>query len=266
MSNRDQRRPITVRSALLQELGNGRTEVEVKSLAAGLQHRNVPCEFFLEKRLQRRQRPLRSDVLVAGHIPVVISALRQLGVEPPVPNDYPDCLRPWLRRRMWTTTVRDVVAKLQDGVAAPFFAKPLGRHKRFRGHVFQSWDDLRVLGGASDHTQVRCSEVVEWKTEYRVYVVRGRIVGVGHYMGDAHLDIDRAQVEEAVAQFEASGQASAGYGIDFGVLSSGETALIEVNDGYSLGSYGLDDDLYTELIVARWCQLMEAHGRPVAQL
>lgn len=29
-----------------------------------------------------------------------------------------------------------------------------------------------------------------------------------------------------------------GYGIDFGVTDDGRTLLIEVNDGYALGSYG----------------------------
>ena len=186
-----------------------------------------------------------------------MSALRQMEIAPPVPNDYPQSLRPWLRRRVWTTTVASVAAHLQDGVRAPFFAKPLGRHKRFTGHVFTSWDDLRALRGASDATEVVCSEIVDWKSEYRVYVVRGRIVGVKHYKGDPNVPVDRQQVDDAVAQFEAAGEATAGYGIDFGVLADGRTALVEVNDGYALGSYGLDDDLYTDLIVARWCQLAQ---------
>jgi hypothetical protein len=246
-----------IRAALLQELGNGRLEPEVNSLAAGLDALGVPHTFFLEKQLQRRQLQFDRNTLVAGHIPVVFSALRQIGVEPPEPNDYPECLRPWLHRRMWTSTVRDVVLKLQEGAARPFFAKPIGRHKRFRGHVFESWEDLRALGGASDHMRVVCSEVVTWKSEYRVYVVRGRIVGTCHYLGDPACLLDEKQVKDAVAAFENSGESPAGYGIDFGMLSTGQTALVEVNDGYSLGSYGLEDGPYTELIVARWCELVE---------
>jgi hypothetical protein len=53
-----------------------------------------------------------------------------------------------------------------------------------------------------------------------------------------------------------SGEAPAGYGIDFGLLSSGETALIELNDGYSLGSYDLDSADYTDLLIARWEELV----------
>jgi hypothetical protein len=246
-----------IRSALLQQLGNNRLEPEIKSLSIGLEKRGVPVEYFLEKQLQRRRLKLSPQTLVAGHIPVVIGALRQLRVEPPVPNDYPACLRPWLHRRMWTSSVRELVARIHGGNHAAVFAKPAGKHKRFRGHVYESWDDLRVIGGASDHTDVICCDLIEWKTEYRVYVVRGSIVGIGHYLGDPRVSLDRGEVERAVATFEASGEAPAGYGIDFGVLSTGQTALVEVNDGYSLGSYGLDDSLYTDLIVARWCQMVE---------
>ena len=245
-------------AALLQQSGNGRLEPEIKSLAMELPRRGVACQFFLEKHLQRRQLELKPTTLVAGHIPVVLGALRQLGVEPPVPNDYPESLRRWLHRRMWTSTVRDVVTKLQHGGHSAFFAKPLAGHKRFRGHVFESWGDLRALGGASDDLRMICSERVRWTSEYRVYVVRGRIVGIRHYRGDADVPLDRQQVEEAISQFEASGEATAGYGIDFGVLATGQTALVEVNDGYALGSYGLEDDLYTDLIIARWGQLAQS--------
>jgi hypothetical protein len=245
-----------IRAALLQQTGNRKLEPEVRSLSIALTKRGIPCSFFTEKQLHRRQLPLQRHTLVAGHIPVVLGALRQLGVELPVPDDYPQCLLPFLHRRIWKSVVRDVVAKLQEGLAEPFFAKPFARHKRFRGHVFRGWDDLRMLGGASDRAEVWCSEIVEWLSEYRVYVVKGQIVGTGHYAGNPSIAIDMPQAQEAVACFEASENAPAGYGIDFGVLRSGQTAMIEVNDGYSLGNYALSDELYADLIEARWTELM----------
>lgn len=50
-------------------------------------------------------------------------------------------------------------------------------------------------------------------------------------------------------------QAPAGYALDFGVPDTGETALVEWNDGSSPGSYGLESDSDTALTVARWCEL-----------
>src|SRR5690349_2886247 len=116
MSDARQKQPSSIQGALLQQLGNGRLEEEIKSLAAELEKRGVPCKFFLAKHMQRRQLELRPEILVAGHIPVVLSALRQLGIDPPAPIDYPQCLEPWLRRRIWKSTVKDVVSTLQHGV------------------------------------------------------------------------------------------------------------------------------------------------------
>lgn len=46
-----------------------------------------------------------------------------------------------------------------------------------------------------------------------------------------------------------------GYGIDFGVTDDGRTLLIEVNDGYALGSYGMYYLDYAKLLSARWAEL-----------
>ncbi|MMZ69751.1 hypothetical protein D1872_326510 [compost metagenome] len=51
--------------------------------------------------------------------------------------------------------------------------------------------------------------------------------------------------------------APAGYAVDFGVLSTGQTALVELNDGFSIGAYdGIEAGLYWEVIQARWQELI----------
>ena len=59
-------------------------------------------------------------------------------------------------------------------------------------------------------------------------------------------------IENAIKEFT---DAPAGYAIDFGVTADGKTVLIEVNDGYSLGSYGLMENFYAKLLSARWAEL-----------
>ena len=81
---------------------------------------------------------------------------------------------------------------------------------------------------------VYCAGVVEWKSEYRVYVVHHEIRAIAHYDGDAELAIDERVVREAVETLARAGEGFAGFGIDFGVLSTGETALI-VEERYLLG-------------------------------
>ncbi|HJG68240.1 MAG TPA: ATP-grasp domain-containing protein [Staphylococcus ureilyticus] len=49
----------------------------------------------------------------------------------------------------------------------------------------------------------------------------------------------------------------AGFSLDFGVTKTGQTLLIEVNEGYSLASYGLYDIRYAKLLAARWAELTD---------
>jgi hypothetical protein len=69
---------------------------------------------------------------------------------------------------------------------------------------------------------------------------------------DADVLPDENVVQEMADDFVNSPR---GYCLDVGVLSTGETALIEVNDGFSVGKYGMSDDLYSELLITRWNEL-----------
>ncbi len=250
-----------LRAAFLQEEGGGRLGPEMRLLRDGLKERGLPTTLFTAKQLERRQLPLARDTLVAGFVPAVLGALKQLGREPPPTNDYPRCLEPLLHRRLWTSTVRQLTDALYEGTGLPVFAKPLDRKKRFTGQVFHHLDDLLYLQRASLSTPLVCSEVVRWLSEYRVYVARGTVLDVCHYAGDPAVRLDEATVREAVRRLEASGEGTAGYGVDFGVLSTGQTALVEWNDGFSLGAYaGVGAASYTELTVARWVELMGLEG------
>lgn len=44
--------------------------------------------------------------------------------------------------------------------------------------------------------------------------------------------------------------------MDICVTDDGRTLLVEFNDAYALGSYGLNDIQYAKLISARWSQLL----------
>lgn len=64
-------------------------------------------------------------------------------------------------------------------------------------------------------------------------------------------------VETVIQSFENSEESTDGYGIDFGILKNGETSLVEWNDGFALGSYGLDKNIYTDLLLSRWKQIVD---------
>jgi hypothetical protein len=78
-----------------------------------------------------------------------------------------------------------------------------------------------------------------------------------HDVRNPSVGVDEAVITWAIRSLDSAGESTAGYALDLGVLTDGRTALVEWNDGYSLGSYGLESGLYAELIMARWCELTD---------
>ena len=64
---------------------------------------------------------------------------------------------------------------------------------------------------------------------------------------------DAAKIQNAVNLYT---DAPIGYGMDWAVTADGSTILIEVNDGFALGNYGMRGHHYTAVIECRWRQLM----------
>jgi hypothetical protein len=242
--------------AFLEEAGNGKLRHEEELLRAELQGRGIPVTLYTAKRIQRRQLPLSAETFIAGDMDAMHGAMRQLKIEIPPPNDYPKSLLPFMHRRVWTSTLGDVERRVIEGNGEAIFVKPADRRKSFMGRAFISIDDFREIGSVSRRQEVWCSEVVEWVSEYRVYVIGEKVVSVDLYAGDGTFALDSATVEAALAAFRASGEAPSAYGIDFGVLAMGQTALVEANDGYALGAYKISASAYTELLMTRWKELV----------
>ncbi len=246
--------------AFLLQSGNGRPLPEMRSLDAYFSRNGVPVNWFVEKKLLRRQLALDRKAFVGGTIPVMREALRQIGFELAEPQDYPECLRQFLQRRIWESSVAQVVAHIENG-GEPVFVKPKGRAKRFTGFVMESIEDMAQLEGTSRRQPVWCSDVVTWKSEWRFYVTDGLVVDRRRYTGYPDVLPDESIVQACLTALAESGQGTAGYGLDFGVLGDGRTAVVEWNDGLGLGSYGVDDDLYAELVLARWNEALQRSER-----
>lgn len=212
----------------------------------------IPC---LLKQIQRRQLPLTRDCFISGSIDVMHGAMKQLGIEVPEPNDFPKSLEPFFHRKIWRSSVKALLSALE--YEREVFAKPAGRQKYFNGRVFSSHSDMCFLSGVSRQEPVWCSDIVNWKSEFRIYVIGTEIVAQRLYSGDPAVLPSQATIDEAIRLYAASGEAPAAYGIDFGVLDTGETALVEANDGYSLGVYNLEAGPYTQLLFTRWQQLLQ---------
>lgn len=188
---------------------------------------------------------------MAGSVKFVRAALKALGKEPPTQNPYPDALRPLLRRHVWPVAS---LGRVLNGIGPAVFIRPAKRWKAFTGFVADSPNPPQVYG-VSRREPVWCSEVVNFVSEWRCYVVQGnvRFIGFAKYGGDRFRCPNEVLIRESIADWRTSPSA---YAVDFGVLDTGETALIEVNDGFSVGAYdGVPAEVYWDMIATRWQEL-----------
>lgn len=239
-----------ITTAWIEVPGQGRPDIEAQALLQVLPTRGVECHTFTRKQMTRNRVPIDPTVLIAGTIPAVEIALRKLGCQP-AELGYPEAIKPLLRRTIWSSTLGQVRRRIEEMV--PVFIKPLGRAKRFTGVLMESPTELGRLNHVSRRCAVWLSTPVTWRAEWRAYVVDAQVRAICHYAGEQVPGNPEFPAQVLSALGEA---APAGFSIDFGLLEDGRWALVECNDGYGLGSYSLDPAIYTDLIVARWQELM----------
>lgn len=234
-------------------------------MATLARERGVPVAYASERQLEREKIRVPFGVVPVGSVGFVKHALRQFGKSLPEHTPYPALLAPFLHRRVQKlSTLREAKALLAAGQR--LFIKPAEGWKRFTGFVAEFEDDYR-FSGTSGNKPVWISEPVRFVSEWRAYVADGRVLDVRFvdHGGDRQIQPDIAVINDAVRRLETVAGAARGYVADFGVLESGTTALVELNDGFSMGAY---DDLpmttYWSVTVCRWQQLVDG-GYPGGQ-
>jgi hypothetical protein len=109
-------------------------------------------------------------------------------------SSYPQSLRPYLNRTVWETTVKKLMMQ-NHGDSINIFVKPKSKIKLFTGFIINSQHDLLRLESFSKETALFCSSVVEWLSEFRVFVNQSEIVGIKNYSGNENLQLDMDMVK-----------------------------------------------------------------------
>lgn len=207
---------------------------------------------------------LRSgSCLPIGSVEYVREAMKIAGMVEPANCSYPACLQNLLYREL---------RQIQAGsVIGDWFVKPV-TVKRFNGFIFSTMQDPATLDEHDreqydlfmeipPNEKVWISEPVKFISEWRYYVLGGKIIGSARYDPDGS-DVAPEPSQHAVldAIYRLECDPSFGlcaYALDMGVLSTGENALVEVNDAFALGLYSnsVDRMAYIEMLQARWAQM-----------
>lgn len=194
-----------------------------------------------------------SDIVVGG-IGYVRRAMQRLGLEAPELDSIPSSIAPFAGRRVWRSTMGDLRKRVEAGEI--IFAKPCpNRLKAFNGQLYSGFRDLISTAHVDDDEPIECSEPLEILSEHRCYVLRHDPIGLRHYAGDPLVLPDSEIIRKAV---QAYSDGPMGYAMDFGVTGDGRTIVVEVNDGYAIGAYGLHPVRYANLIQARWDEIRKA--------
>jgi len=192
---------------------------------------------------------LGPTVGVAGWLGDVWQGLKKLGKPIPPPLDYPEELQEFLGRNIRKATLGEV-----RGQIGSVFIKPQ-EHKLFTGFVWtgDSTSRRRIVT-LPDEVPIWIAEPVEFVAEYRAFHLYETIIDCRKYKGDWSKAPDRKVVEAAWKKYKK--HAPAACCIDYGVLSTGETVIVEANDGMSFGGYGLPPVSQARMLAARWFEMV----------
>jgi len=91
-------------------------------------------------------------------------------------------------------------------------------------------------------------------SEWRLYIHDGEIVDSRNYSGDFRIGPDYYYVQKfVIPDYSPSVKA---FTIDMGMLESGENVVIEFNDMWAIGNYGMSNDLYVRLLKDRYFEII----------
>lgn len=225
-------------------------------------HRIIPFESFKggPEEVPNLRSITRKDILCAG-IPVFRKVCEYLQVPYTPLGTYPSEVQPFLGRTVTKTTMGSV-RDTYTTETKPFFLKP-DNQKVFTGLVVTTAMDLLRAVHVEDNEPVWVSGVVDFVSEYRVYVNKTNkyspdgIQGVGHYNGNPLVFPDPKTIRKIVNTYNKVSPVA--YALDVGVASrKGETLVVEVNDATSLGNYGIPSPVYAQMLECRWDEILQS--------
>ena len=214
----------------------------------GLRDMGFECIFFQTHEDLLKLNHEKDEIIVGG-IWMIRRRLEDFGIHCPEIN-YPESLKKYLGRNIWTSTIN----RVRDNPNSwPIFVKSI-EGKKLTGKVISSIHDLVGCGYCDEDYPVLCSNPLNIVAEWRVFVRYGQVMDVRPYKGDWSKHYDPEIIKSAIQDYTDAPNA---YGIDFGVTEEGKTVLIEVNDGYSLGCYGMFALKYAKFLITRWAELTD---------
>jgi hypothetical protein len=193
------------------------------------------------------------DICVGG-VDLTHFAFMKMGLKDWHLSCYPEPLRHFLYRHVEEMYIKDII-KTQPKNS---FIKPV-KPKRFN-HIITG-DEVRISEdfisflNLDEYERAYVCEKVHFISEWRVYVRHNEIQAICFYKGMPTMFPSTSLISFMIDYWVIS---PCCYAMDVGVLGNGDTVLVEVNDFYSIGNYGLNHHDYAKMLQLRWNEITGA--------
>ena len=200
------------------------------------------------------------DDIVLDYIDQCNSIFHKFNVTPYLP-DYPDYFQEFFGRKIWKDTINSI-SSTEEKWTAGNFVKPV-RNKVFTGRVISSISDLVGCGNHAEDYEVYVSEPLDIVAEWRCFILYDKLMDVRPY--GMLLDMSRESyyhsydsnvLRQMMKTFREWDERPASCIMDICKTTDGRTLLVEFNDAYAFGAYGLPEIFHAKVISARWSQLL----------
>jgi hypothetical protein len=214
----------------------------------------------------------KNDVIV-GSVEATKAFWDAVGIKSPYYIGYPKCLSEFYGREIKSTRFGKITV---DDL--PIFIKPRYDVKLFTGFVLDKNTTLNNIStyysDVNANTAVYTSEPIDIISEYRCFVHKNKLVGIKNYDGDFETFPSVQYIHKMIESYK--DEAPVSYTLDVGIVESGKieyynsgelnhqkelvgtlqkTLLIEINDFWAIGGYGLDGKTYCRMLVDRFQEI-----------
>ena len=132
------------------------------------------------------------------------------------------------------------------------FIKPI-EIKQFTGMVFDA-QTINQLGSYASTAQVIIAKPYQHRliSETRCYIHHNKIVDARNYAGDFKVSPDYTWAESVLSKLS---DFPVAFTMDIGVLENCENVVVEFNDMWAIGNYGIENALYFKLLRGRYFEI-----------
>lgn len=153
------------------------------------------------------------------------------------------------------------IMKLGDALELSYikriFVKPV-KIKLFTGLALNNdWDRISLYGFDKDTEVFVYDTIDDIRAEYRAYIKDGKVVGVKDYSGDnRNFPCDYTYLDNIVSKNLLSGDFPVAYTIDIGICGDNTPFVVEFNDMWAIGNYGLENEVYYKMLRQRYFEIV----------